>query len=162
MAAFEIKINKIDEIRAALAKYSENSSVYLSRAINASLVILVKTTGKDSVFKFKAARGERSGLLALSFGQGRKLSTPSDLTGSVGPTVDYAKYVEFGTAAHIIQAINKKVLANRKKGLIFGKVVHHPGTAANPFMERIIEASSPEINQTFDRALQLILDSVKV
>lgn len=47
-------------------------------------------------------------------------------------------YVLYGTKAHIIKAKNKKVLANKKKGIIFGKSVMHPGTRPNPFMQDII------------------------
>jgi hypothetical protein len=64
--------------------------------------------------------------------------------------------VEFGTAPHIIRAVNKKVLANTQTGQVFGPVVHHPGTKANPFMERIVAASQPEIEGLFGQALDQI------
>lgn len=52
----------------------------------------------------------------------------------LGAATEYAEAVEFGTDPHIIKIKNKKVLANKKKGLIFGKSVKHPGTEAQPFM----------------------------
>jgi len=52
---------------------------------------------------------------------------------------DYGKYIEFGTPPHIIKPKDKKVLANKKKGEIFGKEVHHPGTRPNPFVRNTIQ-----------------------
>jgi len=43
------------------------------------------------------------------------------------------------TDPHIIRTKNKKVLANKKKGLIFGKIVHHPGTTAQPFFRPALD-----------------------
>jgi hypothetical protein len=65
-------------------------------------------------------------------------------------------YVEFGTGPHEIHAVNARVLANSRTGQIFGTVVHHPGTKANPFLERIMNASQPEITALFGQALDKI------
>ena len=59
---------------------------------------------------------------------------PGAVSYELADGVTYGIDVEFGTDPHIIIAKNKKVLANKKKGLIFGKIVHHPGTVAQPFM----------------------------
>ena len=61
-------------------------------------------------------------------------SVPGATTYELADGVTYGIDVEFGTDPHLIIAKNKKVLANKKKGLIFGKIVHHPGTASQPFM----------------------------
>ena len=49
---------------------------------------------------------------------------------------EYGKFVEFGTAPHVIQARKKKSL--KWKGgdgkAIFAKRVNHPGTRPNPFI----------------------------
>lgn len=50
----------------------------------------------------------------------------------------YAIFVHMGTRPHIINIRKKKVLADRN-GNIFGKVVHHPGTKANPFFTRAMK-----------------------
>lgn len=57
---------------------------------------------------------------------------------SVGNTnlVPYAKFVYFGTRPHIIKPKKMKALANKKSGQIFGKSVNHPGTKANPYIEK--------------------------
>ena len=59
-------------------------------------------------------------------------------------------------APHIIRPVNAKVLANTKTGEIFGDLVHHPGTKANPYMERIIAAAQPDITSLFEGALETI------
>ena len=57
---------------------------------------------------------------------------------SVGNTnlVPYAKFVYFGTRPHVIKPKKMKALANKKSGQIFGKSVNHPGTKANPYIEK--------------------------
>ena len=72
------------------------------------------------------------------------------------PKAQYAPYVEFGTAPHIIKPVNARVLANAKTGEIFGTLVHHPGTKANPFMERIVASAQPDIDTLFAQALEKI------
>jgi len=54
-------------------------------------------------------------------------------------TVEYAEAIEFGTDPHIIKIKNKKVLANKKQGIIFGKEVKHPGTEAQPFFRPALD-----------------------
>ena len=48
--------------------------------------------------------------------------------------VKYAKFVHFGTKPYVIKPKNKKALANKKAGIIFGKRVNHPGIKANPYL----------------------------
>lgn len=47
-------------------------------------------------------------------------------------------FVEYGTGAHPITAVRRKVLANKEKGEFYGKTVLHPGTPQQPFMRRAI------------------------
>lgn len=62
----------------------------------------------------------------------------NDLNIGVGNSalVPYAKFVYFGTRPHIIKPKKMKALANKKSGQIFGKSVNHPGTKANPYIEK--------------------------
>jgi len=53
---------------------------------------------------------------------------------TVGPTVSYAPYVEYGTKPHIIRPVHAKALAFEVGGtLVFAKLVHHPGFAGRFF-----------------------------
>lgn len=52
---------------------------------------------------------------------------------------DYAAFVNDGTAPHIIRPRNKQVLRFVVGGrVVFAKVVHHPGTRPNPFLDRAL------------------------
>lgn len=146
-----VEIKNLDKLQQALKDYPETAGKILSRAINGALVA-INLNANDSNLQFKSPRSLRTGQLSLSFGLGLVNSTPNNLVGRIGPTVNYAKYVEQGTAPHQINVVNKKALANRRQGLIFGRSVNHPGTQANPFMERIIERSKDQINSLFEQA----------
>jgi hypothetical protein len=45
----------------------------------------------------------------------------------------YPVGLELGTRPHVIEVRDKKVLANRRTGQIFGKRVNHPGTKPYPW-----------------------------
>lgn len=54
---------------------------------------------------------------------------------SAGDTVvDYAAVVEVGGRAHIIRSHGPWPLRNRETGQVFGQVVRHPGTPAQPYL----------------------------
>lgn len=58
---------------------------------------------------------------------------------TIGSDVEYAGYVNDGTRPHIIRPKNKQVLRFRVGGqVVFAKVVHHPGTRAQPFLDRAL------------------------
>lgn len=58
----------------------------------------------------------------------------------IGPTAttpDGHRYpidVEFGTRPHVIESKGPWPLRNPKTGQVFGRIVHHPGTTAQPFI----------------------------
>ena len=57
----------------------------------------------------------------------------------IGPTAPYARYVNNGTPPHEIVSHGPWPLRNRATGQVFGRRVHHPGTAAVHFVERSVE-----------------------
>ena len=68
---------------------------------------------------------------------------------AIGTNVEYATDVEFGTGPHEIVAKNKKVLANKKKGIIFGKKVKHPGSKPRPYMRPAFENNRRRVAEFF-------------
>jgi hypothetical protein len=42
--------------------------------------------------------------------------------------------VEYGSRPHIIRSHGNYPLRNRETGDVFGRIVHHPGTPAQPFL----------------------------
>lgn len=62
-----------------------------------------------------------------------------------GPYMDvradstHALAVERGTRPHLIRSRGPWPLRNRATGQVFGPVVHHPGTRAQPFLESALD-----------------------
>ena len=61
------------------------------------------------------------------------------LYADIGTPVDYALYVEFPTRPHTIRSHGDYPLRNRRTGKTFGRVVHHPGTQAQPFLRPCLD-----------------------
>lgn len=62
---------------------------------------------------------------------------------TVGSDVEYAPYVNDGTRPHVIRPKNAQVLRFRAGGrTVFAKVVQHPGTRPNPFLDRALREVS--------------------
>jgi hypothetical protein len=51
----------------------------------------------------------------------------------------YGLFVEVGTVAHIITSHGNYPLRNARTGQIFGRIVHHPGTRAQPYLRPALE-----------------------
>jgi hypothetical protein len=58
----------------------------------------------------------------------------TETTGRVFVGTDHWAAVEYGTRPHLIRSTGPWPLRNRETGQQFGRVVHHPGTPAQPFM----------------------------
>jgi len=67
---------------------------------------------------------------------------------TVGPTVSYAPYVEYGTKPHIIRPVRAKALAFEVGGTtVFAKLVRHPGFAGRFFARGAYEQFISEAPQ---------------
>lgn len=56
-----------------------------------------------------------------------------------GPGIEYWFYVEYGTRPHEIRPVNVSALHwEDAHGEHFAKLVHHPGTKANPFLRNAL------------------------
>jgi hypothetical protein len=140
----------ITGLTALVAKLKESPTIaapILQRALSASGAVLAKYTTRATV-------PWRTGFLTQTF--------KAELTTGMlrwFPTASYAPFVEFGTKPHMIYPKDKMALywpgaAHPVKS------VSHPGTKANPFMERIVEASQDEINEQFAAALGQITAAI--
>jgi HK97 gp10 family phage protein len=72
----------------------------------------------------------------------------------------YSAYVDQGTRPHTIIAVNRKVLANRRTGQIFGRRVNHPGTRKQPFFTDAVQGNESFINNELLSALNNVLNSI--
>lgn len=145
---FSISIPNLPQLQEALADYPGISAPIIQKAIVAAQAILAKYTTAATV-------PVRTGYLVQNWA-----FEIGNLFARWYPRASYAPYVEFGTGPHVIKAVNKKVLANANTGQIFGTIVHHPGTKANPFMERIVAAAEPEITTLFGQALGQVTEAI--
>lgn len=76
----------------------------------------------------------RTGALADSI-VGQALTESMDCRLSAGDQqIDYAAVVELGGRPHEIRSHGDYPLRNRETGQVFGRVVHHPGTPAQPYL----------------------------
>jgi len=143
-STFEVQIPNLPALTAAFSSYPSISQPVLQNAIVGAQAILAKYTVPGIV-------PVRTGYLVQNWAF--QIGT---LMARWYPQASYAPFVEFGTAPHVIVAKNAKVLANAATGQIFGTRVNHPGTKANPFMERIIAAAQADIDALFVQALEII------
>jgi hypothetical protein len=147
-ATFQVNIPQLPALQAALAQYPSISQPIIQKAVVAAQAILAKFTTAATV-------PVRTGYLVQNWA-----FEVGNLQARWYPKASYAPYVEFGTGPHEIKAVNKKVLANTQTGQVFGPLVHHPGTKANPFMERIVASSQPDIETLFGQALDQINEAI--
>src|ERR1700687_3129441 len=144
---FRVNIPNLSALQEAMANYPAVATPILQSAIVASQAILAKFTVPGIV-------PVRTGYLVQNWAW-----EVGDLMARWYPKASYAPYVEFGTAPHIIRAVNRRVLADAD-GNVFGKAVRHPGTKPNPFLERIVAAAEPEIAGMFAQALTKITAAI--
>lgn len=147
-AVFQVNIPNLPKLQAALTDYPAVSTPIIQKAIVAAQAILAKFTTAATV-------PVRTGYLVQNWA-----FEVGNLQARWYPRASYAPYVEFGTKPHTIVPVNKRVLANAQAGKIFGTMVHHPGTKANPFMERIVAAAQPEIDTLFGQALDQVVAAI--
>ena len=144
---FIVQIAGLRTLIEKLVQSPDIAAPILQRAITASQAVLAKNTNRDTV-------PWRTGWLVQSFRWAQQ-----NMTGYWFPTASYARYVEFGTAPHLIQAVNARALywegAHNPV-----KLVNHPGTKENPYMERILDVSQPEIDDVFGQALEKIVSQI--
>lgn len=147
-STFSVSIPNLPALQDALAQYPSISQPIIQKAVVAAQAILAKFTTAATV-------PVRTGYLVQNWA-----FEVGNLQARWYPRASYAPYVEFGTGPHEIKAVNKKVLANTATGQIFGPIVHHPGTKANPFLERIIAAAQPDIETLFVQALDQVNEAI--
>lgn len=147
-ATFSVTIPNLEQLQQALANYPSIATPILQRAIVATQAVLAKFTTKATV-------PVRTGYLVQNWA-----FEIGNLQARWYPRASYAPFVEFGTPPHNIYPVNKKALANPKAGWGPYKHVHHPGTKANPFMERILAAAQGDIDTLFVGALDQITGAI--
>lgn len=136
---------RVDVDEAALARFLNNEgNGFAFRAIHEATEVVLQgakrrcPTSPSGSTDPETGVSHPSGWLRSSI-QGRVIEAGSGWVGIVGTGVSYARMVEFGTKPHVIRAVHAHVLANTRTGDVFGPVVHHPGTRAQPFLRPALD-----------------------
>ncbi|MCW4044811.1 MAG: hypothetical protein NWE94_04765 [Candidatus Bathyarchaeota archaeon] len=71
----------------------------------------------------------------------------------------YTTYVVNGTRPHIIRPVNASVLAFQSASgkMVFTRLVHHPGTKPNPWMQKAAEYARNKAEETFAELWQELI-----
>lgn len=152
MLTLSVKIKNYNEIREAIEEAPEEITKAASIAIQKSIFRVEREAKKQAPVNKQSGGGNlRQSISARMIGT---------LRGVVRVGAEYAEYVHEGTRPHVITAKTKKTLANRRTGQMFGCVVHHPGTKANPFLDRAVKASEEFIQSEFMKIPDNTLDDL--
>jgi len=149
MPAFSIKINGLDRLTKAVKSSPKTVYQALSGAIRNSVNIIRPIMVREAPFATGKLRGN---IYARATG----------LTGMVGPNLSitpYAFIVHEGSRPHDIRPRFKKALY-WKGALHPVKVVHHPGTKANPFIERTVDIVRNPVDKIFKLAIDQVVNKL--
>lgn len=145
MSVLTIQIKNLDAIRSAFKAAPGKMTSNVHRAVDRIVTRLEADAKKEAPVNKQGGGGNlRQSIRGYTTGIGR---------GVVEVTARYAGWVHDGTRPHIIRIVNRRVLANRRTSQIFGKVVKHPGTRANPFLQRAIDKNQSFIDKEFENAV---------
>ncbi len=148
-----IKIQNLDKLKAAFQKAPAIATSEFGRAI------------ERTAFKIESEAKRNAPVNKQSGGGTLRQSISSRMTGKASAVIEskakYSAYVDQGTRPHIIRVKNARVLANRRTGQIFGKIVHHPGTKSQPYFSTAVKAGEKFVNNELQTALQNVLNSIK-
>lgn len=143
---YTIEIKNLDAVQTVFRAAPLKMTAEIGRAISQTILTLERNIKREAPVNKQTGGGNL------------RQSVRSQMTGPASGLVEvgaeYGAMVEFGTKPHLIRPVNKRVLANRRQNKIFGTLVHHPGTKANPFFERGIDASRTAIDAYFVKAVQ--------
>lgn len=115
--------------------------------------------GQSTAFAVSVAKGtptfkDRTGQLRSSITRGQK-STWHTFVKASAP---HARFVEFGTKPHIIEARRGKTLRFvAAGGIFFRKRVHHPGTKPTHFMQTASDAGEHALERMIEEAINRAL-----
>lgn len=135
-----IKIKNFDEIRTAWKKAPQKMTQEIHRAVG----LTIQKVQAESMREAPVNKRTGGGNLRQSI-HSQMLGVAS---GMVEVGAEYGIYVHEGTRPHQIRS-RGRVLADTRTNQFFGRTVNHPGTIANPFMQRGVDNASGDIEQYF-------------
>lgn len=149
----KITIEGLDNFKAHLSYYSRAVKDNVANALEDAM----SNIEKEAKLNLKH---NHSVVTAALIGSMHHITQKNALNAVVGTDLKYAPYVEYGTAPHVIEAKNAKVLATKSgvggggAWIYFGKTVNHPGSHAKPFFGPAVDVTIPQFKQELKKALQ--------
>lgn len=147
-----LELKNLKELKAAFEKAPAIATEEYARALERSARKIEGDAKRNAPVNKQAGGGTLRQLISSRM-QGKTSAV-------VESKASYSAYVDQGTRPHTINVINKKVLANRRTGQIFGRVVKHPGTRKQPFFTDTVENNQSFVNNEFLSALNNVLKSI--
>lgn len=148
-----IKIENLDALKAAFLKAPSIAAPLYGRAIEQTAFMIESDAKRNAPVNKQSGGGNLRQLIS------------SRMTGKASAIVEskakYSEWVDQGTRPHIIRVKSARVLANRRTGQFFGKVVKHPGTRAQPYFTNAVQSGEKFISSELQTALQNILNSIR-
>lgn len=150
MTQIKLQIKNIDKITDAFKKAPAIATEEMSRVI--------ERTGfqiqRDAIREAPVNKMSGGGNLRQSIGPFKMIGK---LAGALVVNAKYAIFVHEGTSPHEIRPRTAKVLADKRNNRFFGKLVHHPGTKAQPFLQTAVSNNTGYINRELLRVAENIL-----
>ncbi len=151
-----VEVRGLKELEKALSEFTpQMEKKALRKAIGAAA----------KVFRNEARNNapRKTGKLRRSIRSEVKKSSMFTYEGRVGPAkgMRYGHLVEFGTKPHEIVTKQKRMLANIKTGIVFGRKVRHPGMAGKPFLTPAFDGGHMRALDAFRYELEKFVNSYK-
>jgi hypothetical protein len=150
MININVKIDGLDKLNRALIRAPAEVINQMSTAVKKSVLIIQNVAMREAPVNKQTG----GGTLRQNI-KGRMITKLSGVVESLAP---YSIFVHEGTRPHDIRPIKARGLANKRTGEYFGKLVHHPGTRANPYFARAAEKAQGKINEYFSAGMKKIVD----
>jgi HK97 gp10 family phage protein len=162
MSGYTVKIEGLDKLEAAIKKAPVKVISEIEVAVKKSVVAIQSEAMKQAPVNKQSGGGNLR----------QKITSKmlSKLSGVIESMAKYSLYVEEGTRPHIIRPRNAKSLSWTSSGTVtgprggsktvnnrfFARVVHHPGTQANPYMKRAVNNTKAKVDQYFRNAMERV------
>lgn len=142
MFDLEMDITGVEELEAQALEADNELVSVVAEAVEGALEDGVARARQTHTYQ------DRSGALTASIGSHLETGGPSGASGVLEATAPYASFVEEGTDAHDIEAPDGGVLAwDDGGGTRFARRVHHPGTAAKPFLQPAADYAGERVSE---------------
>jgi len=152
MTSIKIQIKGLDGFIEGLKQAPVFTINELNKAVTRSVGLLQNQTIKEAPVNKQSGGG--------NLRQSVKSRMTTRISGEVSVDAKYAGFVHEGTAPHEIRPVIKQALANVRTNQFFGKLVRHPGTQPNPFLERSVKVVTPRIQTLFNEAINNVFKKI--